>query len=332
MDYLASLGYKSHNSSIKLKRRRKAAGSQGLSLKEEPKIAGMDAKNSSKMLDYFSNIRISDAHPWHDEYNFGTTYTSPVNSRKKIHKNMSDIKYYNTHLQNKMGSGQYNKGFLEWETGFPVNTYSNSNSNSNSNSRSGSVLKSNRNKVSISRVSGKKQNINESSQGRTGAGARSPKKFKITSLAQLLKNTPKQGAYLKNKRNKKNGPNRITKSNNRFRIKTKKINQTTPDHSRIAKNLSNYLKISTIKPFEPREPLTNKPARQGKRAPRQNINKFALIGHQKVNKKQLESYGFLDCDLQRGDFDAKNSKNKTADYFFKSKPKKTPKRRWTGDE
>lgn len=318
--YLVSLGYKSHNSSIKLKRKRRNTLNQGLSLQGHLGQTRPGKNGPSEMLNYFSTIRINNSNPVHDEYNFRSTYTSPVNFRKKVHKNMSDSKDYPTHLRTKMGNGPHFQEHSKWRGAFD------SPAGSESRSESGSVSKSTRNKVSISRVFKKDHRMNQLSGTKSGVKSKTPKKFKITSLAQILQKTSKPTTYLKNKRNQKNHLTRVTKSNNKFRIISRTVKPATPDHSTIANNLSNYLKISTIKPFE----VGNEDHQNHQTRPIQKKKSGlrALIGTPNINRKQLESYGFLERDQELVNGKSRNSKKKTTDYFFKSKSKTTTKRKF----
>jgi hypothetical protein len=125
-------------------------------------------------------------------------------------------------------------------------------------------------------------------------------KFKITSLSQLLKRRVPAKVKDKNRKNKNPKKNHSKKKKN-FRI-TSKLNKTAnPKYKPFGEDSSEYFKVSTIKPFEPfTTAQTNAKAQvtsnrmKKKRSNQRKINLFEKPRFEKMEKKRLESYGFID--------------------------------------
>lgn len=317
-ELLASLGYKSHNTSIKLKRKGLGQGqAHSGSLQKRPPRE----RDSSEMGGYFANISIVHGPEVLDEYNFQNTYTTPVNRRKKIQKHLSETKHYKTYAEDQSRLG----GRIKKETSAHRQRSKAVGEESQSWSDSAWF------QVPFLRKHSKKED-SLVLKNFLGAKWKAPKKFKITSLAQLLQKTPKPAVYSKNKNNCNQTNARLgkgSKSNNLFRI-TSRVNKTaTPKHSDLENSLAEFLKVSTISPFQLRN--ANEPSQPLRRtAKRRNVHQFARPGTSKAGRKPLESYGLLESENERsrGASQQKTPKNKTADYFFRSKPRAVPRGKW----
>jgi hypothetical protein len=289
---------------VKLKRKKKLKIGQGLSLSlysDKKKIK----KKSSEMLDYFTNINLRHKKKIQDEYNFHDPYRSPILKKAKNKKFIKSSTSGNKFRLKK--AKRIKKELNSLNSHYP-----------NSQSNSYSI----KNKVSIPRTTNLKSNEKSyNPENYSIKMSKSPKKYKITSLAQLLKTEAKSRTYSKNEKNsgkiKKNRKN----SKNKFRI-TSKANKTKKSETYKGTdnqgNLSNYLKISTIKPFNIKLVSSDmiKKNKSLRRKNQRNINQLNITYDSKIKKKKLESYGFLE-------YNSTANKNvlrekKGTDYFFKS--------------
>ena len=220
------MGFKSNNSSIKLKRKKKRKKGNKVSISHY--TVNNEKKDSSEMLDYFTKIKIQNKQAIENEYNIKDNCKSASKyvgtKKKKASKNIfySNHKYFKT------------TGVQKSSIGSNVNPFDNQKL----------YVKSKyvKNDVSISKNCIKSKNqLNIQSKIKN----KSPNKYKITSLAQLFK---KRSSRSKSK-NKKNKSKFKQKKSKNFRITNKCNNTFTPKYSDVEGKLSSYLKASSIKPF-----------------------------------------------------------------------------------
>ena len=294
----SSLGFKSNNSSIKLRRKKKLHVGQGLSLSLYSRKKN-EGSREIQMADYFAKVHIKNKRKSH----------LPQNNRNLVNKEYFEggfangqsidpgSKYHTPGKRTKKGSAlKRDKRTLEKNTSFKLRQ-----EYSGLSSQQVSV----QNQVSISRTSQKEKDHFFVPMHFSEGKIKTRNKFKITSLAQLLQRRVPQKTKGKDQKLKMEGKkSKKSKKSKNFRI-TSKLNKTAkPLYPRQDQKMGNYLQISTIKPFEPFQSTNTNRRKKGRRGSQGDWSFLPNSKPGKMEKKRLESYGFIDfqADPKAGGF------------------------------